>query len=535
MSQTVTRGASRPMPAPTPGAAAQQTAAPILQPAAAPNLAPNPAPIAAAGPSSRPSTSARTAPTSGPGPSDRRRWAALAVLALAQFLVVLDASIVNIAIPAIGADLALGPGALAWVITAYVLPFGSLLLIGGRLADRFGHRRLFLAGVAGFVLASAAAAFAPDGAVLLGARAAQGAAAALLAPAALALVARIFTTAADRARALGIWGAVAGIGSAVGVLLGGVLTASFGWPAVFLVNLPVGAIVLVAVPFLVARDRRGAVGRLDLPGAAAATGALVALVGALTAVEQLGFAHPLVAGLAAAAVALGALFVVIERRAPEPLVPASVFRNRSVLVGNVVMLLLGGAMVALFFALSVFLQAAMGLDALAAGLTQLPLAGTLVVVAGLVPALVARFGARPVLVAALMVLAAGTVWLGLAPAGADFVRDILGPTVLIGVGLGAAFVTTTELAVHGVDGGEAGVAGGLVNTAQQIGGALGLAALGTLATLRTDALAEAGLPADAATAGGLSVAFLGTAVLAVAAAVVVVIVRRRRSGAVAGA
>lgn len=454
-------------------------------------------------------------------PPDPRRWTALAVLALAQFLVVLDASIVNIAIPAIGADLALGPGALAWVITAYVLPFGSLLLIGGRLADRFGHRRLFLAGVAGFVLASAAAAFAPDGTVLLAARAAQGAAAALLAPAALALVARLFTTPAERAKALGIWGAVAGIGSAAGVLLGGMLTAGFGWPAVFLVNLPVGAIVLLAVPLLVARDLPGTVGRLDLPGAAAATGSLVALVGSLTAVEQLGMGHPLVAVLAAATLGLGALFVVIERRAPEPLVPAAVFRNPAVVTGNLVMLALGGAMVALFFALSVFLQAAMGLDALAAGLTQLPLAGALVVVAGLVPTLVSRFGALPVLIASLLVLAGGAAWLAAAPAGADFVRDILGPTLLIGVGLGAAFVTTTELAVRGVDGGEAGVAGGLVSTAQQVGGAIGLAALGTLATLRTDALAEAGASAEVATAGGLSVAFLGTAALAVIAAAVV--------------
>ncbi|HEX6955297.1 MAG TPA: MFS transporter, partial [Agromyces sp.] len=190
---------------------------------------------------------------------------------------------------------------------------------------------------------------------------------------------------------------------------------------------------------------------------------------------------------------------------------------------------LGGAMVALFFALSVFLQAAMGLDALAAGLTQLPLAGALVVVAGLVPTLVARFGAPTVLIVALVVLAGGAGWLAAAPAGAEFVRDLLGPTLLIGVGLGAAFVTTTELAVHGVDGGEAGVAGGLVNTAQQVGGAIGLAALGTLAVLRSEALAEAGATADAATAGGLSVAFLGAGALAlVAAAIVAASVARPR-------
>ena len=454
-------------------------------------------------------------------PQPRHRWFALAALALAQFLVVLDASIVNIAIPVLGADLGLGPGALAWVITAYVLPFGSLLMIGGRLADRFGHRRLFLIGVAGFVLASATASAAPDGAVLLGARAAQGASAALLAPAALALVARTFPAPGDRARALGIWGAVAGLGSVAGVLLGGVLTAAFGWPAVFLVNLPIGALVLASTPMLVARDGRGSVGRLDLPGAATATGALVALVGALSGVEQLGLGHPLVIGLVAVAVALGVAFVIVERRAPEPLLPASVFRNRTVVTGNLVMLALGGAMVALFFALSLFLQETMGLDALAAGLTQLPLAGVLVVVAGIVPTLVARFGSRAVLAASLLVLAGGAGWLAAAPAGADFAAHVLGPTLLIGVGLGGAFVVTTELAVHGVDGGEAGVAGGLVNTSQQVGGALGFAALASLATLRTESLAAAGIPADAAAAGGLAVVFLGAAALAVVAAAIV--------------
>lgn len=465
-----------------------------------------------------------------PSATPRRRWFALAALALAQFLVVLDASIVNIAIPVLGAGLGLGQGALAWVITAYVLPFGSLLLIGGRLADRFGHRRLFLIGVAGFVLASASAAAATDGAVLLAARAGQGASAALLAPAALALLARLFPAPGDRARALGIWGAVAGLGSVAGVLLGGVLTAAFGWPAVFLVNLPIGLMVLASVRVLVARDTRGSVGRLDLPGAAAATGALVALVGALSGIEQLGLGHPLVIGLAVIAVAFGAAFVIVERRAPEPLLPASVFRNRAVVTGNLVMLALGGAMVALFFALSVFLQTAIGLDALAAGLTQLPLAGVLVLVAGIVPALVARFGSRAVLLVSLLVLAGGAGWLAAAPAGADFAAHVLGPTLLIGVGLGGAFVVTTGLAVHGVDGGEAGVAGGLVNTSQQVGGAVGFAALASLATLRTESLAAAGVPADAAAAGGLAAVFLGAAALAVVAAAIVTasIVRARR-------
>ncbi|KRE23093.1 DHA2 family efflux MFS transporter permease subunit [Agromyces sp. Soil535] len=458
-----------------------------------------------------------------------RRWWALGALALAQFLVVLDASIVNIAIPTLGADLGLGPAALAWVITAYVLPFGSLLLLGGRLADRFGHRRVFLVGTAAFLGASALAGLAATGEILLLARALQGASAALLAPASLALVTRLFTSTRDRARALGIWGAVAGAGSAAGVLLGGVLTATFGWQAVFFVNVPVGVVVLVAIPFLVRRDAAGAPSRLDLAGAATITAALVALVAGLTSAEQLGFADPLVLGLLAAAVVLGAAFVVIERRAKDPLVPFATFANRSVTAGNLVMLLLGGAMVALFFALSVFLQEVMHLDALGAGLTQLPLAVALVLVAGVVPPVVARFGVRPVLAGSLLVFAGGLAWLAAAPADAEFLVHVLGPTLAIGVGLGGAFVTATQLAVHGVDGGEAGLAGGLVNTSQQIGGALGMAVLATLATVRTETLVTDGATAEAALAGGFSVVYIGAAGLAVVAAIIAVTLRGRRT------
>ncbi|WP_448006446.1 DHA2 family efflux MFS transporter permease subunit [Agromyces bauzanensis] len=456
-----------------------------------------------------------------------RRWWALAALALAQFLVVLDASIVNIAIPTLGADLDLDPAALAWVITAYVLPFGSLLLLGGRLADRFGHRRIFLVGTGAFLGASALAGLATTGELLLAARAVQGAAAALLAPASLALVTRLFSSTRDRARALGIWGAVAGAGSAAGVLLGGVLTAAFGWQAVFFVNVPVGLIVLAAIPFLVSADIPGVRTRLDLAGAATVTGALVALVAGLTSAERLGFADPLVLGLLTGSVVLGAAFLVVERRAADPLVPFATFANRAVTAGNLVMLLIGGAMIALFFALSVFLQEVMHLDALGAGLTQLPLAFALVLVAGMIPPVVARFGVRAVLAASLLVFAAGLAWLAAAPADADFLVHVLGPTLAIGVGLGGAFVTATQLAVHGVDGGEAGLAGGLVNTSQQVGGALGMGVLATIAAARTEALTTAGASVESALAGGFSLVFLGAAGLAVAAAVVAVTVRDR--------
>lgn len=463
-----------------------------------------------------------TIPVAAPASTTRstRRWLALSILALAQFLVVLDASIVNIALPVLGQQLGMDTAALAWVITAYVLAFGGLLLLGGRLADRYGHRRIFLLGTAGFVAASALAGLSITSELLLAARALQGASAALLAPAALALLTRLFPDTKDRTRALGVWGGVAGIGSAAGVLLGGILTAAFGWQSVFFVNVPIGAIVLIAIPSLITRDASGARGRLDVPGAATITGALVAAVGALSAIEQVGFVHPLTIGLASAAIMLGVAFVLIERRTAEPLVPLEVFRNRNLTVGNVVMLLLGAAMVALFFALSVYMQAVLGYDALATGLTQLPLAGALVIVAGVVPAIIQRRGAKATLVGSLLVLAAGLIWLSFAPSDAQFLSEILGPSLLIGIGMGGAFVTATQLSVDGVEGGEAGLAGGLVNTSQQIGGALGLAVLGTIAALRTESLVEGGASVPEAITGGFAWLFLGTAAVAILGAVI---------------
>ena len=459
------------------------------------------------------------------------RWWALLVLALAQFLVVLDASVVNIALPSLGAALHLDTAALSWVITAYVLPFGGLLLLGGRLADRFGHRRVFLLGVLGFTLASAAAGLAASGAWLLGARAVQGAAAALLAPAALALVTRLFPQPVERGKALGIWGAVAGIGSAAGVLLGGLLTARYGWPAVFFVNVPVGALVLLALPRLVAADPASGHTSLDLPGAFTVTGGLVALVAALTQAERLGFTHPLPLLLVAAAVALLALFVWIERRITSPLVPFSVFRVGSVLPGNVAMLLIGGASTGLFFALSVFMQRVLHDDALTAGLTQLPLAGALVAAAGVVPALAGRLGERAALALSLLAMGAGLIWLAAAPENAHFTLHLLGPTLLIGSGLGGAFVTGTQLAVAGVGERDAGLASGLINTSQQIGGAVGLALLATLAAARTGALSLQGAPAAWALTSGFHWAFLGAAAFALLAALVVAASRERTSAA----
>jgi MFS family permease len=297
--------------------------------------------------------------------------------------------------------------------------------------------------------------------VLLTARVLQGASAALLAPAALALLTQLFPDAKDRTKALGIWGGIAGIGAAAGVLLGGVLTTGLGWPSVFFVNVPVGLVVLAALPLLITRDAGAAPSKFDLRG---------------------------------------------------------LVRNRNVTVGNVVVLLVGAAMVALFFALSVYMQSVLGYGSLSAGLGSLPLAGVLIVSAATAPAIVARLGLKGTLVASLLVLAAGLVWLAAAPADAAFVVNLLGPSLLIGIGIGGALVTATQLSVDGVDAAEAGLAGGLVNTSQQLGGAVGLAVLSTIAAARTGALEAAGIPAPDALTSGFSWVFLGAALLAVLAA-----------------
>lgn len=449
------------------------------------------------------------------------RWLALTILALAQFLVVLDASIVNIALPKLGQGLGLDPALLSWVITAYVLPFGGLLLLGGRLADRIGHRTIFLVGTAGFIAASLAAGLSPNGGVLLAARAVQGASAALLAPGALSLLMQLFPNGQGRDKALGIWGAVAGLGSVAGVLLGGVLTAQFGWASIFFINVPVGLLVIASIPFLISRDQVATdKAPLDIPGALTVTGGLVAIVTALSVVLELGFTAPLTLGLLALGIALLVAFVVIELRSTAPLVDFRILANRAVSVGNAAVVLIGGAVTGLFFALSLYMQDVLGYDAMTAGLSQLPLALMLVVVAGVAPMAIARFGSRDTLVGSLLVFAAGLVWLSFAPANASFLVHLLGPSLLIGIGLGGAFVAGTELSVSGVSEQDAGLASGLVNTSQQVGAAIGLAVIFTVSASRSTTLVEAGMPQVEALSAGHSWGFLTAAGFALAAAAV---------------
>jgi len=386
-------------------------------------------------------------------------WTPLAVLATAQFLVVLSTSIVNVALPQIRTGLDLSDTGQAWTVNAYVLVFGALLLPGGRAGDVYGLRRVFLLGIGLFALASVGAALAPTAIVLISCRALQGIGAALLAPTALALVLTLYPDGRRRGTALGVWGAVSGAGGAAGVLLSGVLTSLYGWQAVFVVMVPLALAVLVATWLLVGADRpRG--GSLDAPGAVTVTVGLVALTYGLS-----GFWPLAVLGLA-----LLSLFVALQRRTADPLLPG---RMSVVAVPNVLMALLGAVWLGLFYFLPLYQQRSLGYTPLEAGLTQLPLA-LMITLASWVTG---RVPGRPVLPAGLLILAAGLAWLSRTPADGSFLPDLLGPTLLIGVGLGVAFVRLTAMSSEGVPAADSGLTGGLVNATRQIGGAIGLSFL----------------------------------------------------------
>lgn len=459
-------------------------------------------------------------------PSHPRRWKALALLASAEFMVVLDASIVNIALPDIGNGLHLAATQLAWIITAYVVAFGALLPLGGRLADLLGRRLVFTAGIGLFSAASLTAGLAPGGAILIGARALQGIGAAMLAPAALSLVTSTFPEGEERTKALSIWGAVAAGGAAAGVLFGGLLTGSLGWPSVFLINVPIGIAVIGMTRRVIPESRAERTGRLrvadfDLPGAATVTAGLVAIVIGLSQATSWGWTAPATIGLLALGVVLLALFVRLQITGSHPLIPMRLLRLRTVAAGNAVMLLTGIAMLGLFYFLSLYEQIVLGYGPITAGLSQLPLAIALILAAGVAAPLMTRFSDRAVLTAGLLGLAGGLVWFGLAPVTGSFPVDILGPSLLVGMGLGTAFVPITSIAVAGVPARDSGVAGGLVNTSQQIGGAVGLAALATLANSRSHSVASTRTAISALNAG-YSLAFLAAAAVAGIAALVAV-------------
>jgi EmrB/QacA subfamily drug resistance transporter len=448
-----------------------------------------------------------------------RRWWALGLLCMTQFMVVLDASIVNIALPSIGEDVGISQENLSWVVNGYVLTFGGFLLLGGRLADLLGRRRIFMTGLVVVAVASLFAGFAPSEGVLIAARAAQGLGAAIIAPSALSIVTTIFRDGSERNKALGAWGAVAGSGGAAGVLLGGVLTDGLGWEWVMWVNVPVALIVLALTPQLIPESRSESQTRhFDLAGAVTVTAGLSLLVYAIVDAESTGWGSTRTIGLLAVSIALLGVFTAIERRSDAPLVPFGIFRKRTLTGANVVGLMVGGSLFAMFFFITLYMQQVLGYSPIKAGLSYLPLSVAIILSAGVASQLVTRIGFKPVLAVGLALVAGGLVWFSQISVGGGFTTDILGPSLLAAVGLGFAFVTTTIAAVSGIEDREQGLASGLINTSQQIGGALGLAVLATVANSRTDDVVAAAGGDPAALPGalveGFQSAFLGAAAIA---------------------
>ena len=451
---------------------------------------------------------------------EQRRWLGLGLLSLAQFVVVLDASIVNVALPSIGRALDFSQSNLPWVVNAYVLTFGGFLLLGGRMADLLGRRRVFVGGLVVFALASLAGGFAETEGQLIAARAVQGLGAAILSPSALSIVTTMFRDGAERNKALGVWGAVAGSGGAAGVLLGGVLTDTLGWEWVLWVNVPIGIGAALLAPTLIAESRSTSLTRhFDAWGAITVTAGLSILVYALVDANDAGWGSAQTIGLLALAAGLIAAFVAIELRSQAPLVPFRIFRLRTLTGANAVGLLVGASLFSMFFFISLYMQQVLGYSPIKSGFSYLPLALTIIVTAGIASQLVTRIGFKPVMMAGMAFVAAGLLWFSQVSVGGGYVQDVLGPSLLAAVGLGFSFVTTTIAAVSGVEERESGLASGLINTSQQVGGALGLAVLASLATSRTDDLmssagnSQAALPN--ALTEGFQAAFLGGAGFAI--------------------
>ena len=451
---------------------------------------------------------------------DARKLASLALLAATQFLLAVDGSIVNVALPSIGRDLRVAPEELSWVVNAYLLAFGGFLLLGGRVADHLGRRRMYMAGLGLFTAASLAGALAPSGPWLTVARGAQGLGAALVAPAALALVLTLFGEGAERNQALGVWAALGGSGGAAGAVLGGLLTDGFGWEAVLLVNLPIGvAAVALAPRLLPAAPAEPGMRRFDLAGAVSVTAGLALLVYALVGADDAGWWSARTLLLGAAAALLLAAFTGIEARSRHPLVPLRVFRNRPLRGAYLVIVLTTGALFPMFVFVTLYTQDVLGYRPVQAGLAQLPLVATIAVSATLAPRLLPRVGARATLVAGLLVVAGGLAWLAAIPPGGSFLGDLLGPSLVVGAGAGVTWVASMVAATSGAAPAEAGLASGLVTTAQQVGGALGIAALVAVATARTTSVLGSGEAGPlVALTEGFQAGLLGAALVAVAGA-----------------
>jgi EmrB/QacA subfamily drug resistance transporter len=451
-----------------------------------------------------------------------RRWWALVVLCLGDLMIVLDTTIVNVALPSIREDLGFTESSLAWVVNAYLLTFGGFLLLGGRLGDLFGHRRLFLAGLGLFTGASLACGLAGSQEFLVAARAVQGVGGAVVAAVALSLMMTLFTEPAERAKAMGVIGFVAAGGGSLGVLLGGVLTDVISWHWIFLVNVPIGIAVFgLSLALLPGGGGRALEGRLDIGGAVTVTASLMLAVYAIVNGNEVGWLAAQTVAMLAAAAALMVVFLAIESNVRSPLVPLGLFRLRNVATANVVGVLWAAAMFAWFFLSALYLQLVLGYSPLEVGLAFLP--ANLIMGAfsiGLSAKLVLRFGIRPPLVSGMLLVAAGLALFARAPVDGSFVVDVLPSMIILGIGVGMAMNPVLLAAMSDVPQEEAGLASGVVNTAFMMGGALGLAVLASLAAARTDSLLDSGAGELAALTGGYHLAFVVGAIFAGLAAAI---------------
>jgi EmrB/QacA subfamily drug resistance transporter len=421
-----------------------------------------------------------------------RRWSALALIVTAQFMVILDVAIVNVALPSIQFDLGFSQANLQWVISAYAILFGGVLLLGGRLADLLGRRRLFVAGLTLFTASSLLCGLAWSEGSLIAFRAVQGLGGALLAPAALSLLITTFAEGRERNVALGIYGAASGSGAAVGVLLGGVLTSYLSWSWIFFINVPVGVAAIALTPVLLRESNAGLPHRhFDVPGAASITAGLMLLVYATTRATSDGWGAPTTLALFAAAATLVLAFVAIEVRSPSPLLPLRIFRLRTLTAANAAMAIVGAVTFSEFFLLTLYVQDVLHYSAMQSGAAFVAFAGSVVVVSNVAQAVVGRFGVRPTLTAGLLLSSASVAALTRLPVDGHYFWDLFPAFVLGGAGLGLSFVPVTIASLSGVERSEAGVASGLVNTSRQIGGAIGLAAASAIAAASTTRYADA--------------------------------------------
>jgi EmrB/QacA subfamily drug resistance transporter len=459
--------------------------------------------------------------------SGRAKWLGLAVLLAVQFMVVLDIAIVNVALPSIKIDLGFSQENLQWVISAYALVFGGFLLLGGRMADLLGRRRLFMIGLVVFSVGSLLCGLAWNDAALIGARAIQGLGAAIITPAALSILTTTFKEGRERNIALGAWGAVGGFGAAAGVLLGGVLTDALSWEWIFFVNVPVGALALIVSPFLLGESRDARAKHFDALGAILVTGGLTLFVLAITQGRQWGWASLATIGVLALSGLLLAAFVLWEQRSADPLMRFSIFRVRTVLGANITGFILGTALFAMFLMLTLYMQQVLGYSPMKTGVAYLAVAGTSIIWANVAAALVGRVGVKPLITGGMALLSVGMVLFTQLEVDGNYWTDLFPGFLIIAAGLAFCFVPISIAALAGIKSSEAGLASGLINTSQQIGGALGIAILSTIATSRTDDAVQTGSAVPNALVEGFQAAFwVGAAIAALGVVATIVFIRR---------